>query len=136
MTPWTAARQASLSITNSRSSPKLTSIDAVTQALKQVGVEAAVPLKDKAPYVIGVFTKENWAKAQASDKQLGVLVDRHDPERVVVLQVLVPLADLWFVFPSHGGTLALDWRPAVRPDARILSGAAPPGQSAGRGALR
>ena len=29
MTPWTAARQASLSITNSRSSPKLTSIELV-----------------------------------------------------------------------------------------------------------
>jgi hypothetical protein len=56
-----------------------TSIDAVNQALKQVGVEPTVPLKEKAPYVIGVFTKESWAKAQASDKQLGVLADLPPP---------------------------------------------------------
>lgn len=56
-----------------------TSVDAVAQALKQVGVGAVVPLKEKAPYVIGVFTKTDWEKAQASDKQLGVLVDLPPP---------------------------------------------------------
>jgi hypothetical protein len=56
-----------------------TSVSAVEQALKQVEVAPVVPLKEKAPYVIGVFAKEEWAKAQASTKKLGVLVDLPPP---------------------------------------------------------
>jgi hypothetical protein len=56
-----------------------TTINAVEQVLKQVGVAPVVPLKDKSPYVIGVFKKDDWEVAQKSEKKLGVLVDLPPP---------------------------------------------------------
>lgn len=56
-----------------------TTIAAVEQALQQVEVKPVVPLKEKSPYVIGVFAKDDWQKAQTSPKKLGVLVDLPPP---------------------------------------------------------
>lgn len=56
-----------------------TTVGAVEQALKQVGAETVIALKEKSPYVIGVFHKDEWQKAQTSPKKLGVLVDLPPP---------------------------------------------------------
>ena len=58
VTPWTAARQASLSITNSWSSPKLTSIELVTPSNHLILCGPLLCLPSIFP-IIRVFTNES-----------------------------------------------------------------------------
>lgn len=58
---------------------KNTTVSAVKEAIGQVGIEPIAPLKEKAPYVVGVFAKTDWSKAQVSDKKIGVLIDLPPP---------------------------------------------------------